>query len=327
MPSACIATLTTTKYHMNNATGNYSHPDQDKKDVSIIIVNYNTRDLLSDCIASILEKTKGVDYEVIVVDNDSHDGSLTMLRERYPEVKAIEAGSNLGFGRANNLGMSNAVGKYLFLLNSDTILLNDAVSEFYRQAEEMAARGENPGVLGAILLGKDRKPCHSFGRFITPASELREVTAKYLRFLKDPENTSPRPVAGLRNVDYVTGADMFLPKKVFEATGGFDPDFFMYCEEVDWQKRMSLLGYSRIIVAGPEIIHLEGGSEKGQKKNWSPGRLANLYRSRKLYRTKHYDRKILPLFRVLHSVLDLPSIALTAIINRQKEYLQLIKLK
>lgn len=299
----------------------------DLPEVSIIIVSYNTSSLLRECIESIREHTKGVKYEVIVVDNDSHDGSVEMLRNEFPEVIIIEAGENLGFGRANNLGMSNAKGRYFLLLNSDTILLNDAVSDFFLTAEGMAVHGRRLGTIGTILQGSDRKPCHSFGHFLTPEFELKETLAKYFRWLKDPENTSPKPVKDFREVDYVTGADMFLPRTVFETTGGFDPDFFMYCEEVDWQKRMADLGLDRLIIHGPEIIHLEGGSVGEKKKNWTPRRLANLYRSRRLYGEKHYSKLVNPLFRTINLILDLPAILLTAIINRQKEYLQLIKLK
>lgn len=311
---------------MSEKIDNHKRGLQATTDVSIIIVSFNTRDMLRDCIVSIKQKTLGCSYEVIVVDNDSHDGSVEMLRNEFPEVRVIEAGSNLGFGRANNLGMEQALGKYIFLLNSDTLLLNDAVSEFFRKAEDNEIRKVKTGVLGTILLGKDHNPCHSFGRFITPATELRETLAKYLRFLKDRENTCPDLVTESRMVDYVTGADMFLPKKVFEDIGGFDDDFFMYCEEVDWQKRMNEHGYSRLIVEGPKIMHLEGGSDPKHRKSWSPNRLGNLYRSRRLYRKKHYDRRTLPYFRALLFMLDLPSILLTAAINRQKDYLRLINL-
>lgn len=296
-------------------------------DVSIIIVNYNTKELLKDCIRSIKEKTLGVEYEIIVVDNDSSDGSIEMLRREFPDVITISSGANLGFGKANNLGMSKASGKYFLLLNSDTILLNNALKKFYEEAENLTNKKYNIGVLGAILLDKDGDSCHSYGSFISPSYEIKEVIAKYLRFLKDKKLTNPTKIKGLQDVDYITGADMFIPASVYKETGGFDPDFFMYCEEVDWQKRMQLSGYRRIIIEGPEIIHLEGGSDKEQKKTWSANRLANLYKSRKLYRQKHYNKAILPFFRGLHLILDLPAILLVAIINRQKEYLQLIKLK
>ena len=297
-------------------------------DVSIVIVSYNTLSILRDCITSIKDKTRDVDYEIIVVDNASSDGTVDMLHREFPDVVVIESGGNLGFGRANNIGMQHASGKYVFLLNSDTLLVNNAVLEFYRKAEEFISAGHKVGVMGSILLDADLKTIHSYGRFITPLSELREVVSKYLRFLKDKENLNPPAVAGeMRMVDYVTGADMFIPADVYRATSGFDPDYFMYCEEVDWQKRMASAGYERMVVRGPEIIHLEGGSDKTKKSLWSPSRLKNLYKSRKIYRKKHYNRSLLPFFRALYFILDMPSVVLTALLTRQKEYLRLINLK
>lgn len=296
-------------------------------DVSIVIVSYNTKDLLKECLKSIFRETSGVRYEVVVVDNCSSDGSVAMVRDEFPDVIVVEAGGNLGFGRANNLGMKSASGKYLFLLNSDTIVQNNAVGAFYEKAECLRVNGHKVGVLGSILLGKDSKPCHSYGRFITPGRELREVLAKYIRSLKDPENTRPPFVSDMKSVDYVTGADMFVSREAYLDTDGFDPDFFMYCEEVDWQKRMHAAGYGRYVVEGPRIMHLEGGSDSGEKKLWSPQRLANLYKSRQIYRKKHYNKLILPFFSALRLLLDLPSILLISCMSRRKEYLRLIKLK
>lgn len=295
-------------------------------DVSIIIVSYNTKNILRDCVLSIKDKSHDIDYEIIVVDNASSDGSVEMLRQEFPDVKIIESGGNIGFGKANNKGMAQATGKYLFLLNSDTILLNNATKILFDKAESLSDQGCKIGALGSVLLNKDLNTCHSYGHFITPSSELKEVISKYLKFLKDPANTNPPLVKGVKDVDYITGADMFVPEEVYKETGGFDPDFFMYCEEVDWQKRMQKNGYSRIIVEGPKIIHLEGGSDNEQKKLWTPKRLSNLYKSRKIYRKKHYNKYTLPLFRIFRLLLDTPSILLLALLTRRKEYLHLIKL-
>lgn len=312
---------------MNVLTDSHKSGKTMKKDISVIIVNYNTKDLLRDCINSIHRNTHDVDFEIIVVDNASSDGSIDMLRQDFPDVMAVDAGGNLGFGRANNLGMTKASGKYLFLLNSDTLLLNNALKEFYDCAERLRSEGCRIGAMGTILFDRNHNTCHSYGHFITPSVELKELTAKYLRFLKDSSNTHPSRIKGEMDVDYITGADMFLPVEVFNQTGGFDPDFFMYCEEVDWQKRMAEAGLRRIVIDGPEIVHLEGGSEKGATNYWSPRRLANLYTSRKIYRRKHYNRLILPAFRALHFILDIPSILGVALLSRRKEYLRLINLK
>lgn len=296
-------------------------------DVSIIIVSYNTESMLRDCLKSIREKTDGIEYEIVVVDNASTDGTVAMVHNDFPEVVLIEAGGNLGFGRANNVGMHNARGKYFFLLNSDTVLRGNAVKDFHDKAESMGHAGRKVGVIGTILTGMDQRTCHSYGKFLTPGGELREVIAKYLRFLKSESNTHPDMIEREMPVDYVTGADMFVPRQVFESTGGFDSDFFMYCEEVDWQKRMEEKGLERIVVPTSGIVHLEGGSDNGEKKLWSPSRLGNLYKSRKIYRNKHYNKLILPLFRLAYFFLDMPSLVLLAMLTKEKGYLKLINLK
>ena len=118
-------------------------------DVSIIIINYNTRQMLANCLNSLYEFTKEIQFEVIVVDNASKDGSEQYICSKFPQVKWVNSGGNVGFGRANNLGIKYAKGKYLFLLNSDTLLLNNATKAFYNYAESHI--GERIGVLGCWL--------------------------------------------------------------------------------------------------------------------------------------------------------------------------------
>lgn len=272
-------------------------------DVSVIIVNYNTKLLLKDCIESVKSKTIGCTYEIIVVDNSSQDGSLEMIKENYPEITLMASKENLGFGRANNLGSKQTQGKYLFYLNSDTILMNDAISEFFKYAENT---NERIGALGCILTGPDGNTCHSYGKMITPGYELKNAIARYLRFLKPRWLTRPDKVRNPLSVDYITGADLFVPRKVFEKTGGFDQDYFMYCEEVDWQKRMDAIGLKRLIIPGPEIIHLEGGSDSNKKPTWSQTRISNIQKSRKIFYKKHFNKSILPMFLVFQSILQLP---------------------
>ncbi|WP_297062973.1 glycosyltransferase family 2 protein [uncultured Duncaniella sp.] len=272
-------------------------------DVSIVIVNYNTKLLLKDCLDSIQSKTLGCHYEIIVVDNASKDDSVDMVKCEYPNVILIESNENLGFGRANNLGTKQAKGKYLFYLNSDTVLLNDAVSEFFRFAESAE---EKLGALGCILTGPDGNTCHSYGKMITPGYELKTAIARYLRFLKPRWLTMPDKVKKPLSVDYITGADLFVPREVFEKTRGFDPDYFMYCEEVDWQKRMDNLNLKRFIIPGPEIIHLEGGSDTTKTKSWSKSRISNIQKSRRIFYQKHFNKKILPLFLIAQNIIQLP---------------------
>lgn len=220
-------------------------------DVSIIIVNYNTKLLLADCLATVFEKTKDVAFEVIVVDNASTDGSEEYITEHFPNIKWINSGKNLGFGKANNLGAKYASGKYLFLLNSDTLLLNNAIHIFFEYAE--SHQHEEIGTLGSWLLDKDEKPNNSFGFFPCATNEINYLLGKYQ--LPSFNDTTEE-----KEVDYITGADLFIEKRLFERLDGFDKNIFMYYEETDLQYRLALHGLSRKIIPGPRIIHLEGGS-------------------------------------------------------------------
>ncbi|WP_366184854.1 glycosyltransferase family 2 protein [Flavobacterium ovatum] len=255
--------------------------------VSIIIVNYNTRQLLANCLDSIKEKTIGVEYEVIVVDNDSQDDSVSLIKDNYPWVKLIEAGGNLGFGRANNLGFNAACGKYIFLLNSDTILLNNAVLMFF-EFMELHNSDNSIGAIGGVLLDVDNKPTMSFGDFPSINSEWNYIKNKIKDKLLNKNTSSSQLLnESVFDVDYIIGADLFIPKFVIEKIGLFDADFFMYYEETDLQKRMDLNGYKRMIIPHTKIIHLEGGSITSSFK-FSYKRFALSQTSLHIYIKKHF---------------------------------------
>lgn len=289
-------------------------------DVSVIIVNFNTKDLLVNCIKSIKLNTSNIDYEIIIVDNGSTDGSLEVVSNLFPWVHLIETGENLGFGRANNVGMQKALGKYLFLLNSDTIIKNNVLKIFY----DFSENNSEICALGTILFGTKGKPCHSYGKFISPTSELIDALSIYFRFLKDKSKFSPNIINHPIEVDYITGADLFFPKMIIDEIGGFDSSFFMYCEEVDLQKRMNDFGYNRIIIPGPEIIHLEGGSDKSKTSIWSVSRLKNYISSKKTYHKKHFGNLSYFLFRLVYFPLYFFAFILLALFKNRKYY-ELVK--
>lgn len=281
------------------------------RDVSIIIVSYNTLALLRDCLTSIYERITGISFEIIVVDNNSADDSCRMLTEEFPRVKLIASPENLGFGRANNLAIKAAQGKYLFFLNSDTVLLNNALMPFYEYCEHSK---EKIGALGAILKSSSGENVHSYGRFITIGGLLLDVFLKYLKpfgWDYQKELLYPKSVDSFKEVDYVTGAALFVPRRVVEELGAFDPRFFMYCEEVDWQKRMQKAGYKRRIIQGPEIVHLEGGSDSSASRAWSYSRLGNVFNSRNKYIRKYYGLVWFCLFAFLNSLLWFPILFLS----------------
>ncbi len=236
-------------------------------DVSIIIVNYNTKILLEACLYSIYEQTKLISFEIIVSDNGSSDGSLSMLEEKFPQVIRIDNKANLGFGAANNRALAKASGKYILYLNSDTILLNNAVKIFFDYWEN-ADNKDAIGALGCNLLNEKGQTIHSGGDFPTAGTEIVQNFLELFYVLKNSipiirhthlgfaNDIKPRHVG---SIDYVTGADLFVKNDSFAS---FDERYFLYYEDTDLQKRMSLEGKERLLIDGPLIRHLKGMSDK-----------------------------------------------------------------
>ena len=234
-------------------------------DVSIIIVNYNTKELTRNCLRSVFEQTKDIRFEVIVSDNGSSDGSVEMIREEFPQVILLGNGENLGFGRANNRGLKIARGKYVFYLNSDTVLLNNAVKLFFDYWENSPDK-ERIGALGCVLQDEDGNFTFSASRFPSPLGLqkqlLKQIFSCYIyRFF--PHKTKIRESNfKLGKNDFVSGADLFLKNN---SDACFDEWYFMYCEEVDLQKRLSLKGLYSYIINKPKIIHFAGKSFSKKK--------------------------------------------------------------
>ena len=239
-------------------------------DVSVIIVNYNTKELTKNCIDSIFKQTSGVSYEVILVDNASTDGSTDCLNQDK-RIKFIQSDVNLGFGKANNLGYQYAIGKYVFLLNSDTILLNNAIKEFFVQME---AKDRTIACMGCLLVNRERRRTHSFGNYPTIWNELlRRPFRRLSRIFRLKAGFDDKIIRHLDDncfeVEYVTGADLFIRKTVADEFGLFDPAFFMYYEETEMQYRYRKHGYTSTIINTPKIMHIAGGSQKDyQNAQW-----------------------------------------------------------
>lgn len=277
--------------------------------VSIIIVNYNTLLLTKNCIESIIAKTFGVEYEIILVDNASSDGSQEFFANDAI-IKFIEAGRNLGFGKANNLGVQQAKGDYIFFLNSDTLLLNNAIYEMWRYCEEH--KEDNIGGLGCILCDGNNQRCHSYAKlntwkdivksyFIAPfcKSKAKEIMAM------DAEDESKDAF----EVGYVTGADLFVSRKVIDECGCFDPDFFMYSEESEMQWRFKKHGYKNMIIKSPKIMHLEGMSQ-AKKKSPTMKKIIMTQSSLYLYVKKTSCKFEYLLFQLLFPMTRLPFLLL-----------------
>lgn len=233
------------------------HRPLNKVNVSIIIVNYNTKELIANCIQSIFEKTHEVIYEIIVVDNASADGSQQMIAEKFPSVKLIELNKNIGFGRANNEGIKIANGKNIFFLNPDTILLNNAINIL----SDFLDKNNRVGACGGNLYTKDLKPNFSYMPFFpTLLHELNLLTRNLLFKSFIGRNYQFNHTMKPLEVAYITGADMMVTRNCLTSAGTFDPDFFMYYEETELSLRIKKKGYKIYSVPDAKIIHLEGGS-------------------------------------------------------------------
>lgn len=225
-------------------------------DVSIIIVNYNTKDLTLQCINSVYEKTHGILFEVILVDNASSDGSKELF-ENDDRIIYIYSKENLGFGRANNIGLKYAKGRNVLFLNPDTILISNAVkflSFFLDENSEFGACGGN-------LYDAEMKPALSFKRIypglIDEINNLFFHIPEKLFFGKSwYHNFSSKII----NAAHISGADLMIKKMVLDKIGAFSPDFFMYYEETDLCFRIHKAGYKLISLPQVNIQHLEGKS-------------------------------------------------------------------
>ncbi len=228
-------------------------------DLSIVVVTWNVRDLLKECLESIYQSAQGMTIEVIVVDAASTDHSAAMVRNSFPAAHLIECDSNVGFSKGNNLGIEVSQGRYVLLLNPDTRVIGSALNEM------VAYMDAHPtiGVIGPQLLNADGTVQSSRRRFPTlwtgifestwlqPIAPRRVLDRYYMLDFSDNQIVS---------VDWVFGAAFLVRRQVIDQVGGFDEGFFMYSEEVDWQKRIKQAGWQIVYYPGAQIVHYGGRS-------------------------------------------------------------------
>lgn len=224
-------------------------------DISIIIVNWNTKDLLQNCLKSVYETVHDIAFEVIVVDNASHDGSVAMLREGFPRVTVIENRANRGFGAANNQGFGIMKGRYALLLNTDTVLTENAVHELFSFMEAHTDAAMTCGQ----LLNEDGSKQNSVANFPTLLTLL--MNTSLLEYLFPGRYPSKRyvhrePV----EVDSGIGACLLVRGKAMDEAGMFDDRYFFFFEETDWAYRMRSAGWKVYHVPSAVIYHLQGQS-------------------------------------------------------------------
>lgn len=257
-------------------------------DVSVCIVNWNTRDLLCRCIESIYAKTLQVDYEVVVVDNASSDGSAAVIAQRFPGVKLVASSENLGFAKGCNLAVSYATGKYVLYLNPDTELQTNCIRGMKSVFEERP----DVGAVGCRLLNADgsiQLTCAS--AFPSPRNELcsllaldklfpkaRLLSSRELRFWDHLDS---------RDVECLSGACIMLPRDLIDRLGGLDTNLFMYGEDLDLCLRVGAQGLRLHYLASEIVYHREaaGSAQRGQHFAALRQRAANVY-----FLSKHWGK-------------------------------------
>lgn len=255
-------------------------------DLSIIIVNWNTKKLLLDCLASVYETVKSISIEIWVIDNASADGSVEAVKRFYPEVKIIQNRKNLGFATANNQAFKRMSGRYALLLNTDAMLTKGAINDFYGFMEN----NPDAGMACGQLLNPDGSKQHSFANFPgLPSLLFGEALLERLFPNRYPSkrNTGLSPI----EVDSCIGACIMVREKVIQKVGLLDESFFFFFEETDWARRMKQAGWKVCMVPSAQIYHIQGQSVGHNVRS----RIL-FYRSRYIY-FKKWHRNIFSLVR------------------------------
>jgi len=264
--------------------------------LSIIIVNFNVKYFLEQCLYAVLKASKNLAVEIIVVDNNSTDGSREYLLPRFTDVNFIWNTDNIGFAKANNLALQQATGEYILFLNPDTIVPEDCFENCIRFFET----NQQAGALGIRMIdgsGKFLKESkRSFPSPLTSLYKLSGLTKLFPRSkifsryhlgnLSEKEN---------HEVDVLAGAYMMVPKKVLDKTGSFDETFFMYGEDVDLSYRIQKAGYKNYYFAQSTIIHFKGESTKKGSLNY----IRMFYKAMSLFVKKHYSGSRAGIFNAL----------------------------
>ncbi len=230
-------------------------------DLSIIIVSWNVRELLRDCLISVQNESRGLDVEVIVVDSNSSDLSQALVKEEFPWVRLEEQAENVGFPRGNNIGLSLSRGRNILLLNPDTIVESGALERMV----EFLDRNPDAGAIGPQLVNPDGSHQSSRRRFpslLTAVFEStwlnsvapKKVIAQYYVLDVPPDQQT--------DVDWLVGACIMVPARVVDEVGMLDEAYFMYSEELDWCRRIKNAGYRIVYLPDARVVHYMGKSSE-----------------------------------------------------------------
>jgi GT2 family glycosyltransferase len=263
--------------------------------LSIVIVNFNAEKLLQRCLSSVYAETKKILFDVWVVDNNSMDTSIPMMRQNFPQVNLIENKENLGFAKANNQAIARCIGNYILLLNPDTLILQNALEKMV----EFMDGNPTVGICGCKVLNEDGTfqlacrrtiptPGVAFFR-LTGLSTLfprNKIMAKYNLTYIDPDER--------QEVDAVSGAFLMIRRELVEDIGLLDERFFMYGEELDWCLRAKKAEWTVMYYPDAEIIHYKGECSKFNHRKAA----FEFYRSMYLFHKKHFAENYNPILNI-----------------------------
>ena len=262
------------------------------RDLTIIIVSYNTREDLEACLRSIDQYPPHFDYEVLVVDNASRDDSVAAVRNGWPDVGIIQIDHNVGFAAANNAAFRQSSSELVMLLNSDTVVLEGAIDRLARAIRELPGAA----IAGPKLVDRNGAPELSFGKMLSPFSELRQKL-----MIRAGGRRLARRTSELTEVDWVSGACLLVRRADADAAGLLDERYFMYCEDVDFCAAVRANGGRVYFVPDATVVHL-----RGQSAAFSAPATEAAYRQSQLafYRKHHpYWEPVLRLYLALQGKL------------------------
>ena len=258
------------------------------KTLSIIIVNYNVRDFLMHALESIQRAVVNIPHEIFIVDNASVDGSVEMVKNRFPDVNLIENQINKGFAAANNQAMKASSGEFIVLINPDTVVQEDTFSRLI----EFMEKNPDAGAATCKILNPDGSfsvdsrhsiptPMTAFWKQIgfSRLFPKSKIFARYNLTYLDENEIYP--------VDAISGSFMFIRRATFEKVGYLDEDYFMYCEDVDYCYRITRSGWKVYYAPVSDIIHYKGESTKKNNLDY----VLNFNKSLYLFYKKHFHKK------------------------------------
>ena len=258
------------------------------KDLSIVVVNYNVKHFLEQCLHSVKRAVQSIDAEIFVVDNNSVDGSCAMVREKFPGVHLITNKENVGFSKANNQAIRMAEGKYILLLNPDTIVEEDTFTKIITYMDEHPKTG---GLGVKMIDGKGHFLPESKRGLPTPRVAFYKIFGLSAVFRKSKRfgqyHLSYLDKDKTHKVDVLSGAFMFMRKETLDKVGLLDENFFMYGEDIDLSYRITLGGYDNVYFPETRIIHYKGESTKKGSINY----VKIFYQAMIIFAKKHFSQK------------------------------------